>query len=183
VLLGTLSRTNILLDGGCGYGLHSKGFEGNTSLLIGLDIVKNDLVEYRRRLGNRTSCVLASLDYLPLRHDSLDACVLQDSLEHTKNPLNVLSQIRSAMKPGGILVATVPNWYNRFLNVNPFNVKTHHHFHSSLGWKELFKKAGFRNCNVSCIAFPVIDFHFLRKNFHLLGICVMLKAYRTMANL
>ncbi|MDH5788707.1 MAG: class I SAM-dependent methyltransferase [Candidatus Bathyarchaeota archaeon] len=179
VILGALPRANILLDGGCAYGQHSKGFEEKTSCLIGLDIVKSDLLEYRKRFGNRTSCILASLDCLPLKPNSIDACVLQDSLEHTNNPLNVLSQIKSAIKPNGTLVVTVPNWYNRFLNVNPSNVKTHRHFSSSLGWKKLFRKAGFYRCDVSCIAFPILDTHFLSRNFHLFGICVMLKAHKT----
>jgi len=178
-LLGALPRVNILLDGGCAYGQHSRGFQEKTSCLIGLDIVKSDLIEYRKRLGNRTSCILASLDYLPFRPDRLDTCVLQDSLEHTNNPLDVLSQIRDAIKPNGTVVATVPNWYDRFLNVNPYNVKTHHHFSSSQGWKRLFRKAGFHDCDVSCIAFPILDTHFFSKNFHLFGICVMLKAYKT----
>jgi SAM-dependent methyltransferase len=179
VLLGALPRTDILLDGGCGYGFHSEGFEEKTSCLIGLDIDKSDLIEYRRRFGNRASCILASLDYLPLQPSCLDACVLQDSLEHTRNPLDVLRQIESVIKPNGTLVATVPNWYNRLLNVNPFNVKTHHHFSSSLGWKKLFREANLGDSIVSCIAFPILDTQFLRRNFHVFGVCVILKTHKT----
>lgn len=179
LLLGAVPRTNILLDGGCSYGLHSRGFEEKAFQLIGLDIVKSDLVEYRKRFGNRTSCILASLDCLPFQPNSLDACVLQDSLEHIKDPVDVLSHIKSVLKPNGTVVATVPNWYNRLLNVNPHNVITHRHFHSSLGWKKLFIKAGFCDCDVSSIAFPIIDTRFLSRNFHLFGVTVMLKAYKT----
>lgn len=179
VLLGVLPKTGVLLDGGCGYGLHSEGFKDKASNLIGLDIDRNDLAKYRKRLGNHTSCILASLDYLPLQPNSLDACVLQDSLEHTKDALGVLGQIKSALKLRGTIVVTVPNWYNRFLNVNPYNVRTHHHYHSSLGWKRLLRKASFCDCDVTCIAFPILDTGFLSKNFHLFGISVMLTARKS----
>ncbi len=176
--LRAIPKTDILIDCGCAYGIHSKGFEQKTSQLIGLDIQKNDLIEYRKRFGNRTSCILASLDFLPFQPNSVDACVLQDSLEHIKNPVDVLSQIKSTLKPNGTVIATVPNWYNRFLDVNPYNVITHHHFYSSSGWKKLFVKAGFWDCNVSCIAFPILDIEFLSKNFHFFGVTVMLKAHK-----
>jgi SAM-dependent methyltransferase len=176
--LGAIPRTDVLIDCGCSSGLHSKGFEEKTSQLIGLDIVKSSLFEYRKRFGNRTSCILASLDYLPFQPNSIDACVLQDSLEHIKNPVDVLSQIKSTLKPKGTVVATVPNWYNRFLNVNPHNVITHHHFHSSLGWQKLFIKAGFYDCDVFCIGFPILNIEFLSKNFHFFGVTVMLNAHK-----
>ncbi len=180
MLLQSLPSTKVLLDGGCGWGLHSEGFKDKTSWLIGLDIAKKHLIAYRERLDNNdVSCILASLDYLPFRPDSFDGCVLQDSLEHTKNPLNVLHQIKPVITPNGIVVATVPNWYNSFLDANPFSAKAHHHFYSSLGWKRLFKKAGFHNCDVSCVAFPILNRPFLAKHFHLLGICVVLKALKT----
>jgi len=179
MLLKNIPTTEVLLDGGCGWGIHSEGFEDKTCWLIGLDTVKKHLIDYHKRIHNNVSCILASLAYLPFRPNSFDGCILQDSLEHTKNPLKVLRQIESIISPSGILVATVPNWFSFFLDANPFSAKAHHHFHSSLGWKRLFKKAGFQNCDVFSVAFPILNSPFLARHFHLFGIGVMLRAQKT----
>lgn len=178
MLLKNIPKTTVLLDGGCGWGIHSGGFEDRTCWLIGLDIVKKHLIAYRKCIHNNVSCILASLDCLPFRPNSFDGCVLQDSLEHTNNPLNVLVQIQTILSPYGTLVATVPNWFSFFLDANPFSAKTHHHFHSPLGWKKFIQRAGFQNCDVSSIAFPILNLPFLARHFHIFGIGMMLRAQK-----
>jgi hypothetical protein len=54
-----------------------------------LDVVKNDLVEYRKRFDNSAFCILASLDNLSLQPNSIDMCMLQYSLDHTNGPVDV----------------------------------------------------------------------------------------------
>lgn len=178
MLLRNIPVSEILLDGGCGDGVHSNGFTDKASWVIGLDIIKKYLVSYRKRLGEKVSCIFASLDYLPFRPCILDVCVLQDSLEHTKDVRSVIRQVAMILKRKGVVVAIVPNWYNRFLDANPFSVKTHTHNLSSVGWESLFDQH-FSYCNVSCVTFPVIDSPFLARNFHLFGVSVMLRGVKT----
>jgi 2-polyprenyl-3-methyl-5-hydroxy-6-metoxy-1,4-benzoquinol methylase len=166
----------ILLDGGCGNGIHSEIFLSKASWIIGLDIAGHDLAEYRKHLKDKASCVKASLEYLPFRQEVFDCVVLQDVLEHTRNPLKVLRQIECSLRPGGELILTVPNWYNRFIDLNPYTVELHHSFHSSIGWKKILERAELKICLVSAILFPFRKPSFLARHLHFFGAGVFLKA-------
>lgn len=170
------SNNHVLLDGGCGHGKGSNGFEHKTSWLVALDNDKDAITAYHKRF--KASCVRGDLERLPFQANVFDKCVLQDCLEHTKNPANVLRGIGLVLKANGEVVATVPNWYNRFFDFNVFTAELHESFHSSRGWKKLFEKVGY-NCHVSCVAFPVLNKRFFATHFHLFGMCVLLKAARS----
>jgi len=177
LVLANLDDNNeVLLDGGCGYGINSEEFSSKAKWIIGLDIDKNALVKYRKRLKGEVSCVKASLEYLPFRTKCFSVCILQDVLEHTRSPLDVLRQIRNSLKIGGKIIITVPNWYSRFIDLTPSTIEHHQSFHSSIGWKKLLEKAGFKICIVSALAFPIIDSPLMAKYLHSLGLGVFLKA-------
>lgn len=176
MVLTNLNHNEILLDGGCGYGINSEEFSSKANWIIGLDIDGNALFEYRKRLKDKASCVKASLEYLPFRRECLSGCILQDALEHTRRPLIVLKQIRTSLKVGGQIIITVPNWYSRFLVLTPSCIEDHHCFHSSVGWKKLLEKTGFEICMISALAFPIINLPLVLKNLHFFGLGVFLKA-------
>ena len=176
-MLRRIPRGKWLLDGGCGWGQHSKGFDKKTKWVVALDISTYNLREYCKRFPCAFR-VKASLESLPFKPECIDNCILQDCLEHVTSIRKVLAQVKRVLKRGGVVVATVPNWYNRFLDVNPSTQISHRHFYTSIGWRKLFYKVGFASCSIRCIAFPIINTDFLARHLHLFGACVMLEAIR-----
>ena len=174
-IMREIPRGKRLLDGGCGWGQHSKGFDKKATCVVALDVTTYAMREYGKRAPSafRTK---ASLESLPFKPECIDNCILQDCLEHVPSIRNVLVQIKCVLKKGGVVVATVPNWYNQFFDFNPSTQKSHWHYHTSIGWRRLFYKGGFATCSVRCIAFPIINTDLLAKHLHLLGAGIILKA-------
>src|SRR4030067_3529103 len=50
---------------------------------------------------------------LPIASDSLDLILCLDVLEHLINPWNVMLRLQKMLKPGGALIASIPNVRNR----------------------------------------------------------------------
>lgn len=176
-ILRKIPKGKWLLDGGCGWGQHSKGFDKKGKCVVALDITTFAMRRYGKCFPSAFR-VKASLESLPFKSECIDNCILQDSLEHVTSIRKVLVQIKRILKKGGVVVATVPNWYNRFLDFNPSTQESHRHHHTSIGWRKLFYEAGFASCSIRCIAFPIINTDFLAKHLHLLGAVVMLKAIK-----
>ena len=65
--------------------------------------------ELAARRGLRGSFLQGSLADHDLPRGSLDAVTLWQVLEHIGEPLPLLRRVRSLLKPGGLLVASVPN--------------------------------------------------------------------------
>ncbi len=61
------------------------------------------------RLGGITVRV-GSIEELDLEHEQFDLITLWDVLEHLYNPLDALRRIHSLLKPGGLLIISVPNF-------------------------------------------------------------------------
>ncbi len=51
-----------------------------------------------------------TLDDIPLEASSFDAAVFHHSLEHTPDPARDLARICAALRPGGLVIVTVPNF-------------------------------------------------------------------------
>ncbi len=140
-----------LLDLGCTGGylssiLAEKGFE-----VVGIDLPGSN----RGNFPASARFLAADLDAgLPELSSRFDFVLCGDVLEHLKDPLHMLLQIRSVLAPGGIAIASLPNsghWYFR-LNVLAGRFpahdrglfdRTHLHFYTWSGWTELFSRAGF----------------------------------------
>jgi len=174
-ILRKIARGKWLLDGGCGWGEHSKGFEKKAKWVVALDITTFAMRGYGKCFPSAFR-VKASLESLPFKPECIDNCVLQDCLEHVTSIREVLVQVRRVLKRGGVVVATVPNWYNRFLDFNPSTQESHQHYHTSMGWQKLFLEAGFTSCSVRGVAFPIFNTDALAKHLHFLGAGVMLAA-------
>lgn len=174
MLMSNVPICGMLLDGGCGAGDtdHSCGLHSKAKRVIGLDVFSKDVKTYVGRFG--CEGIVASLDYLPFKPNVFDVAVLQDSLEHTANPIGVLSQLRVMVKKK--LLVFVPNWYNLFFDFNPYTHDLHTQFNGSWSWNRMVKASGFKNCFVSSVSFPFFSSAFLSKYLHYFGIGVFIVA-------
>lgn len=103
---------------------------------------------------------------LPPLTERFDAIVCADILEHLRDPAALLRQLRGVLAPGGRLIASLPNsghLYFRLVILSgrfPKHDKglfdrTHVHFLTWDGWRELLTGAGFAIRSVTPTAVPV----------------------------
>lgn len=97
-----------ILDLGCRAGALTRYFsEGNH--VVGVDVDRVAL-EAAARLGIET--VLADIERpLPFGDAEFDAVVAGELLEHVRFPDNVVAEAARVLRPGGVLVGSVPNVY------------------------------------------------------------------------
>ena len=111
--------------------------------------------------------VEADLDAgLPAFGRRFDYVLCGDVLEHLKDPLQMLRDVRACLAPGGLLLASLPNSGNIYFRLNilvgrfPQHDKglfdrTHLHFYTWDGWRGLFAEAGFQIETVHPTAIPI----------------------------
>lgn len=91
---------------------------------------------------------------IPPLTDRFDYIICADVLEHLLDHAHILIQLRALLKPGGRLLASLPNSGNLYFRAMiltgnfPQDEKglfdrTHVHFHPWAGWKQLFGNAGY----------------------------------------
>lgn len=109
----------------------------------------------------------ADLDLAPPALDgSFDYALCGDVLEHLRRPDETLKWIRGLLVPGGGLVASLPNSGHAWVRWNvlwgrfPKDERglfdrTHLHFFTLAGWRELFAAAGFRLESIQPTTTPV----------------------------
>jgi SAM-dependent methyltransferase len=97
-----------VLDAGCGdgakYGTWLASLAGEYH---GVDISENAVVAARARGLDATRA--GDISHLPLSDASFDVCVCLEVLEHLVFPLDCARELWRVLKPGGVLIATVPN--------------------------------------------------------------------------
>jgi SAM-dependent methyltransferase len=103
---------------------------------------------------------------LPPLDDRFDFVLCADILEHLRRPETLLSQIREVMRPGGVLIASLPNSGNLYFRLNvlagrfPQDDKglfdrTHLRFYMWSGWVELLRESGWIVAQVTSSGIPV----------------------------
>ncbi len=97
-----------VLDAGCGdglkYGVWLAGLAGEYQ---GVDIAANAVAAATDRGLEATR--VDDVTQLPFEDDTFDVCVCIEVLEHLMFPLECAHELRRVLKPGGTLIATVPN--------------------------------------------------------------------------
>jgi SAM-dependent methyltransferase len=97
------------VDVGCGRGDLAAGLIGAGWRMAGIEPSPDAAANARARgvdvrVGTLATCALEPSAY--------DAAVFQHSLEHTAQPLADLERVRAALRPGGLVAITVPNFGN-----------------------------------------------------------------------
>jgi ubiquinone/menaquinone biosynthesis C-methylase UbiE len=110
-----------ILDIGCGTGRHtSAAFQLEKITVIGADRNINDLCEAGDRIqlherlgehgGGRWSLAAADITGLPFKNDVFDLVICSEVLEHIARDDIAASEIIRVLKPGHILVVSVPRY-------------------------------------------------------------------------
>jgi SAM-dependent methyltransferase len=113
--------TATLLDIGCGNAWLAAHFTDYTGVDGSPDAVAA-AAEHGRRV------LLADVDEpLPFDDASFDAVVLKDLLEHVRNPVAVVLEVRRVLRPGGLVFASSPDaqrWvWDDYTHRRPFSRK------------------------------------------------------------
>jgi SAM-dependent methyltransferase len=138
-------KSALIIDFGCGFGEMLRGIAmmGYTNLL-GVEI--NDVAgEYCIKCGLN---IVRSGDEIPGRNASL--VIMSHVLEHIPKPnmVNVLSQIRSSLAPGGHLLVCVPNAQSTTGAYWAFEDFTHEFLFTSGSLYYVTKLAGFTDVKI-----------------------------------
>jgi len=110
-------RAGHLVDFGCGNGAQTLRFRERFDEITGIDIAPAELAAFAHecaRLGvqDRVRGVLVEGATLPLPDACADVVTSFTVLEHVADERRALRELRRVLKPGGLLVVTVPNrWW------------------------------------------------------------------------
>lgn len=105
-----------VLDAGCGTGLNLARMPAGS---VGLEINPRSVALLRGRLPNH-KIVEGDVEDMPFADASFSTVVCTEVLEHVPHPERALAEIRRVLKPGGVLIGSVPArsliWKLRFLS-------------------------------------------------------------------
>ncbi len=104
-----------VLDLGCGRGGVVELFWRDVELAAGLDPDKPSLSEHR---GGGMPVIRGVGERLPFLDQSFDLIVCVWVLEHLRDPLATLSEVRRVLRPGGHFVFVTPNLRNPLMLMN-----------------------------------------------------------------
>lgn len=118
-----------MLDAGCGTGLNLASLPPGST---GIDINPRNLALIRKRLPTH-QVVEGDIEHMPFPDGTFATVVCTEVLEHVPYPEVALSEIHRVLRPGGLLIGSVPArspiWRLRFLSSTcPRSEQFHHEY-------------------------------------------------------
>lgn len=109
-MLNLVGYNQAVVEFGCATGYFSQVLRQRGCHVTGVE-VDMQAAEVARRVCNRV--IVADLDFVPVTRvlpaGGFDVALFGDVLEHLREPWRVLADTRQLLKPGGYVVASVPN--------------------------------------------------------------------------
>jgi len=98
-----------IIDVGCGNGAFGKVLKEKGNIEVwGIELMPNEAAQAEKSLDKVFSGpVEGNLEKLPA--DYFDVAYFNDVLEHLADPYDVLKKIKSNLKPGGVVISSIPN--------------------------------------------------------------------------
>lgn len=139
-----------LLDIGVGSGLfmelaQNKGFE-----VYGLDVSEYAIEQVAKRLKIKKGkqLVISELTKKTFPENFFEAINLRHSIEHVKDPLELMQNVYHILKPGGVVTIATPNSYGIHAKIfgslwPHWSVPYHIQFFSKKSLREVVEKSGF----------------------------------------
>lgn len=103
-LIRKFGRGDKYLEAGCGTGLILRHLPAGS---VGLDINPRHLEKAKKYLPN-TVLVLGDIETLPFEDNRFSTVICTEVFEHLPNPQKALGETMRVLKPGGVLIGTVP---------------------------------------------------------------------------
>lgn len=97
-----------LLDVGCAHAYITRYFLKKARNVYGID-VNTEAIEIARKRYPKIKFKVAPAENIPYKKDMFDVVVMLDTFEHTQNEKKSIREIYQVIKPGGILIFTVPH--------------------------------------------------------------------------
>lgn len=101
-------NTKKLLDAGCAWGYGSYYFSKKVKIVHGIDPSKENVLLATQRYPKITFHH-SKVENTTFQNNYFDAVVFCDTLEHVQNELSAINEIYRVLKPGGVLILSVPH--------------------------------------------------------------------------
>src|SRR3989344_3509762 len=103
-----------VLDIGCGPGVMTQAIGGQTWDYWGVDLSSPMIALARKRFANQPgiSFEVGAVTQIPAPDQFFDAVVAMGLMEYVNDESAALREIRRVLKPGGIFIVSVPNWWS-----------------------------------------------------------------------
>lgn len=126
-----------LLDAGSGTGWFSKYAVSKGANVTSLDVGTNILRKVAEKCYSYR--VVGSVCDLNLKDRSFNVVLSSEVIEHTPSPHKAVKELCRVLKPGGILVLTVPNrvWHFSAVIANAMKIRPYEGYENWVGWLEL----------------------------------------------
>lgn len=143
-----LKKGKRLLEIGCSAGMFLYNVKDKVSEAVGMDFDLDSAAYARKKCG----CAVYSdrLPETPLKEKYFDIICAFQVLEHVKNPVEFLSEVKKYLKDDGILFIEVPNVYDALISTYKLDFHYQFYFHSAHLYyysrktlEKMLKKAGF----------------------------------------
>ena len=125
-----IGKGNKILEVGCRSGNLTQFYhEGNQ--VEGIDVDRNALVEFEKRLKLKGYWVDVDSEDLPFDEGTFDVVVFSEVMEHLRFPQKALCEIARVLRKNGTLIGSVPNAFRmrnrlKFLLGKPFESDPSH---------------------------------------------------------
>ncbi len=106
-------QDKIILDVGCGHGFLIKeiNFWHPNNKFYGIDISAKNIKKTQAKI-NYAKFQVADAEELPFADNYFDILFCTDTLEHVYSLDSTLTEFNRVIKPGGLLILCVPNYFN-----------------------------------------------------------------------
>ena len=144
-----------ILEVGCASGLTGNALkqEREGIFVAGIELNPEAVKEARKKLDDVVEGNIETMN-IPYQEGSFDCIIMADVLEHLVDPQKILMRLKSCLKPGGTIVASLPNvqffgLVNHLVEGNWTYQKegildeTHLRFFTFNEMKKLFESSGF----------------------------------------
>lgn len=116
-LLRSIGYNKLILECGCGTGQLTHFLQLNNNCVLGIDLSLSSLglaVEHKRRNQlTRSSFAQMNIFDLAIKDDSFDVVISHGVLHHTYDARRAFAEIVRKLKPGGIVMVGLYNYYAR----------------------------------------------------------------------
>ncbi len=150
-----IGANKCILSVGCGSALLETLVKKQNNHVYGIDISPENVQEAKRKLDGAFLCDIEKAKKLPFKKESFDIIILSDILEHLLEPQKALEFLQAYVKPGGIVVASIPNVANWTVRIpllfgnfsygkEGIVVWPHYRFFTKKTARQLFEKNGYK---------------------------------------